>query len=221
MLTIQKIADSVSVDSDFNFDGGWYSSTLCIMYALTPAPVGQPRQIVAAHLWNMLVGILCRQIPSGELNDFMEWAGVPPESQYGMPLIWRQALACALGIAGQAYIGIIHPPATGLATTFAARPNFSWGTMASVMITDVVVIILSMMILNMSAKKQYPLYWIGLGWEGSGGTLGYLRSKTRRFRRGAHSVKSGAAHSVRSGADSVKEAVRHKKMDEEGGEEAV
>merc|ERR1711971_978385 len=51
MLTILKISISIGDSSTYAFDGGWYASTLCIIYALTPAPVGQPRQIFAAHLW--------------------------------------------------------------------------------------------------------------------------------------------------------------------------
>ena len=53
-LTVLKI--DLGMDGNFDFDAGWYASTLCIVWALTPAPVGQPRQIFAAHLWNMFVG---------------------------------------------------------------------------------------------------------------------------------------------------------------------
>lgn len=53
-LTLLKI--NLGIPDDFDFDAGWYASSLCIVWALTPAPVGQPRQIVAAHLWNMFVG---------------------------------------------------------------------------------------------------------------------------------------------------------------------
>mmetsp|Transcript_16960 Transcript_16960/g.40601 ORF Transcript_16960/g.40601 Transcript_16960/m.40601 type:complete len:574 (-) Transcript_16960:97-1818(-) len=201
MLTILKIASSVRTDSKFDFDGGWYSSTLCIVYALTPAPVGQPRQIFAAHLWNMLVGLACRHIPDGGYNHFMEG------SDYGMPLIWKQALAVALGIAGQAYIGILHPPATGLSMTFTSKPEYSWSTIASVMMTDCVVVVLSMLILNLSKKKQYPLYWLGLGWEGGGGSAGFMRSKMRRR---ASNVRSSASNlkghiAVMGGGDQDKE----------------
>mmetsp|Transcript_10353 Transcript_10353/g.18687 ORF Transcript_10353/g.18687 Transcript_10353/m.18687 type:complete len:266 (+) Transcript_10353:3-800(+) len=183
MLTLLKVAKAVRSDSKWDFDAGWYSSTLCIVYALTPAPVGQPRQIFAAHLWNMLVGIACQQIPTGGFGDFMELSGASPDAESGMPLIWVQALAVALGVSGQAYIGILHPPATGLSLTFASKPQWTWSTMASVMLADCIVVVISMMILNLSEKKQYPLYWLGFGWEGSGGTMGYVRSSARRARR--------------------------------------
>ena len=184
MLTILKISSSIG-GGLYAFEGSWYSSTLCIVYALTPAPVGQPRQIMAAHLWNMLVGIACRQIPSGAV-DFMAWKA----DSFGLPLVWKQSLAVGLGIAGQAKLGILHPPATGLSIAFASNSIFSWSTMLSVMLTDVVVIILSMMILNLEEKKQYPLYWLGFGWEGSGGTIGFVKSKSRSVRRSVRNRKN-------------------------------
>ena len=49
MLMMLKLSHTISLNSAFALDGAWYSSTLCILFALTPAPVGQPRQIVLAH----------------------------------------------------------------------------------------------------------------------------------------------------------------------------
>eukprot|EP00585_Thalassiosira_rotula_P019144 CAMPEP_0196219010 /NCGR_PEP_ID=MMETSP0912-20130531/37887_1 /TAXON_ID=49265 /ORGANISM="Thalassiosira rotula, Strain GSO102" /LENGTH=74 /DNA_ID=CAMNT_0041496833 /DNA_START=131 /DNA_END=355 /DNA_ORIENTATION=+ len=55
--------------------------------------------------------------------------------------------------------------------------------MAAVLLADCIVVVLSMMIINLSEKKQYPLFWVGLGWEGSGGTLGMARYVARSARR--------------------------------------
>mmetsp|Transcript_17932 Transcript_17932/g.39092 ORF Transcript_17932/g.39092 Transcript_17932/m.39092 type:complete len:587 (+) Transcript_17932:75-1835(+) len=181
MLAVLKVQKSVRVDSNFNLDVGWYPSTLCIVFALTPAPVGQPRQIYLAHVFNILVGLACRQIPTGGYGDFEEWDGAT--NPHGLPMIWVQALAVGLGVSGQAFLGIIHPPATGMALTFASNPLWSWGTMAAVLLADCIVVVLSMMIINLSEKKQYPLFWVGLGWEGSGGTLGMARYVARSARR--------------------------------------
>ena len=123
------------------YAAGWYASTLCILFALTPAPVGQPRQILAGHLWNMLVGLACRPIPGA--------------------LPWKQALAVALGISGQAFIGVIHPPATSLSLAFASDPQWTFTTLTAVCAADVVVVIISMVYLNLSETKQFPLYWLG------------------------------------------------------------
>jgi len=166
MLAVLKLAAAINgADPDFKFDGGWYASTLCITFALTPAPVGQPRQIFAAHLWNMLVGLALRQIPSGaQTLDFMQWNA----DSFGLPLIWKQALAVAIGVAGQAKLGILHPPATGLSYAFVSSDKYSWGTISSVYLADALVVALSVLILNLSEAKQYPLFWLGLEWGDSG-----------------------------------------------------
>lgn len=175
-LTVLKIQTEIPT-GNFDFDGGWYASTLCIVWALTPAPVGQPRQIFAAHLFNMLVGILIQYIPTGcfsgvcdgsdalPIQDFTEWGEAEPEGRFGMPMIWKQALAVALGVSGQAYLGILHPPATGLSGAFAKNASLSWGTVATVIAVDAVVVTMSMLILNLSSVRQYPLFWLGLSYE--------------------------------------------------------
>mmetsp|Transcript_3076 Transcript_3076/g.4661 ORF Transcript_3076/g.4661 Transcript_3076/m.4661 type:complete len:570 (+) Transcript_3076:101-1810(+) len=177
MLTVLKIAKAInSADPSFEFNPAWYGSSLCIIFALTPAPVGQPLQIFAAHLWNMLVGLALRQIPL-ELNSV----------SYGIPLIWKQALSVAIGVAGQAKLGILHPPATGLSYAFVTPSKladgsysyaYSWGTIASVYLVDAAVVALSVLILNLSEAKQYPLFWFGLEWGDICSCFVYSRGKT-------------------------------------------
>ena len=89
----------------------------------------------------MLVGLACRPLPGARL--------------------WRQALAVALGVSGQAFLGIIHPPATGLSLAFASNPEWTWTTFVAVCAGDVVVVVISVMYLNLSKTKQFPLYWLG------------------------------------------------------------
>ena len=180
MLTVLKIANTLnnSADPEFKLEGGWYASSLCIIFALTPAPVGQPRQIFAAHLWNALVGLAIRQIPTGT-TDFMEWDRLTNPNSYGLPLLWKQALAVSIGVSGQAKLGILHPPATGLSYAFVSSNKYSWGTIVSVYLADAVVVGLAMLMLNLSNKKQYPLYWLGFGWEDTGGTIGSVHAKVK------------------------------------------
>ncbi len=159
---------------------GVYAGTLCLIFALTPAPVGQPRQIFAAQLWNMLVGLVLRQIPTGPqaiptTQDFMNWNS----DSFGMPLIWKQALAVAFGVAGQAKLGILHPPATGLSYIFVDK--YSWATIATAYLLDVIVVALSILILNLSEAKQYPLFWFGFEWRNTGRNWNW-RLKSRRKR---------------------------------------
>mmetsp|Transcript_16360 Transcript_16360/g.34538 ORF Transcript_16360/g.34538 Transcript_16360/m.34538 type:complete len:568 (+) Transcript_16360:399-2102(+) len=167
MLSLLRIATAVNGNdrTTFDFDGGWYSSSLCILFALTPAPVGQPRQIYLAHIWNILVGMALRQIPSGDFTFFFQFADAPPGAEYGLPLTWKQALAVAFGVSGQAFIGILHPPATGLSLAFASSDKWSWGTMLSVMAADTFMVVFAICYINLAEKIQYPLYWLGLGWR--------------------------------------------------------
>ena len=88
----------------------------------------------------MLVGLACQRIPDASL---------------GMPAIWRRSLAAAAGVSGQACLGILHPPASGLAVAFASSPVWGWSTMAPVLLVDVLVILMAVVILNLSEKQQY------------------------------------------------------------------
>lgn len=163
MLAVLKVQNAISsADETFAFNGGpLWAGTLCLVFALTPAPVGQPRQIFAAQLWNALVGLIIRQIPSGPhaspTEDFIDWNS----NSFGLPLIWKQSLAVALGVAGQAKLGILHPPAAGLSYAFVSNNNLSWATISTLYLLDVIVVVLSVLILNLSEAKQYPLFWFG------------------------------------------------------------
>jgi len=166
MLTVLKVQNAISnADKTFAFKGGGtWAGTLCVIFALTPAPVGQPRQIFAAQLWNVLVGLVLRRIPTGSQQDFMAW----DSASFGLPLIWKESLAVAIGVAGQAKLGILHPPAAGLSYMFVSKEELSWATISTLYLLDVIVVALSVLILNLSEAKQYPLFWFGFEWENTG-----------------------------------------------------
>jgi hypothetical protein len=98
MLALDRVDVSLK-DVLHNFEPGWYASTLCIVYSLTSAPVGQPSQIVLAHIWCSLVGLAFERIP--------------------IPMFVKLALSTAFGVSGMASLGIMHPPATSFAYVFA------------------------------------------------------------------------------------------------------
>ncbi len=116
------------------------------------------------------MGLALRQIPTGPQDfptpDFMSWSS----SSFGLPLIWKGALAVAFGVAGQAKLGILHPPATSLSLAFVQSDTYSWGTILTVWLADLVVVTMSVLILNLSEAKQYPLYWLGIEWGRFGWT---------------------------------------------------
>jgi hypothetical protein len=42
--------------------------------------------------------------------------------------------------------------------------------MLSVLVADAVLIVVSVLMINLSEKGQYPMFWFGFGWD-SGGTM--------------------------------------------------
>ncbi|KAL3798852.1 hypothetical protein HJC23_004640 [Cyclotella cryptica] len=155
MMTLLMVNHSMPHDS-WSYDAGWYSGSLCILFSLTAAPVGQPRQILLAHVWNGLVGYAIQQIPTHKFADVWESDKVP--------LFWKQSLSVALGVAGQAYFGFIHPPATGLSFSFASPKMFGMKDLAMILLGDLVLISSAVFILNWDETKQYPLFWFGSSW---------------------------------------------------------
>jgi len=104
MLALIKMDDTLmDISGDFwTYDPGWWSSTLCIVFALTSAPVGQPFQIIMSHLWCALIGLACQYIPDSDMEDFFDFHRESREDREGMvlPQSWKQAIAVASAIAG-------------------------------------------------------------------------------------------------------------------------
>lgn len=85
----------------WSLNGGWYASTLCIVFALSSAPVGQPRQIIGAHIINALVGLAFQQIPTQpNIWDFTDYAATTGD-RGGLPLFWKESFAVGVGVAAQ------------------------------------------------------------------------------------------------------------------------
>jgi CBS-domain-containing membrane protein len=96
------------------YDAAWFSGTLCIVFSLTAAPVGQPIQIVLSHLWNSLIGLAFRYAP--------------------LPMLVKQSMSTAFGVSGMAILGIMHPPSTSLAYTFASKSDIDYISLVWVLI---------------------------------------------------------------------------------------
>jgi len=184
MLTILRMNDAFEDANPDNIykwhlNGGWYASTMCIVFALSSAPVGQPRQIIGAHIINALVGLAFQQIPSTPaMDNFSDFAKLPP-GQRGMPLFWKESFAVGVGVSLQAWLGVMHPPATGLAFSFANTNRYQLSNLAVVMLADVMLIVLATVLLNLRKNKQYPIFWFGMNWNYPSGKMHQLTSKTR------------------------------------------
>lgn len=81
---LQEYSEAWSSNGDkeaWSFDASWYTSSLCIIFALSAAPVGQPRQIVLAHIWCICVGVVFQQIPTGEVTNWLEFSQIPKDER--------------------------------------------------------------------------------------------------------------------------------------------
>ncbi len=131
MLTVLRMDDGLerAGGSDINYrwhlNGGWFVGTIHIVFALTSAPVGQPRQIIGAQIISALSGLAFQQIPSTpNMLSFGDFAQLAPSERSGLPLFWRESLAVGVGVAVQAWLGVVLPPATFLAFSFAQSDKY-------------------------------------------------------------------------------------------------
>ena len=145
---------------DATFENGLTASVVMIIYALTPAPAAQPRNIILGQLIAMLTGMTFALIP----RDLTDFAGTcPPRITFSTPLEWFRfsgAIATATGLSFG--LGVPHPPGAGLVLLFL---NYPWNEMitypklAFTLLQDIMFIVIASMLNNLHFKKQYPTYW--------------------------------------------------------------
>ncbi|KAL3803768.1 hypothetical protein ACHAW5_004619 [Stephanodiscus triporus] len=143
-LVSNPLHSNIPNDYEYNYMAGWFASTLCIVFSLTAAPVGQPIQIVLSHFWNCLVGLAFQSS--------------------ALPLIMKQSMSTAFGVAGMAYLGIMHPPAASLSFLFSTTSSSDPITVLWILTGDAILISIGVVYLNMFEEKQYPTYWTGRSW---------------------------------------------------------
>ena len=87
----------------------------------------------------------------------------------------------SLKVSGQAYLGIIHPPATGLSFSFANNSNWQASNIVLILLGDIIMILMGVVILNLSKYKQYPMFWFGVSWKHSGGLKRSISNPMQKF----------------------------------------
>ena len=153
------------------------------VFALSSAPVGQPRQIIAAHIINALVGLAFQQIPTTSgMFHFSDFANMEPGERAGLPLFWKESFTVGVGVAAQAWLGVIHPPATGLAFSYAQSDRYQLSNLVVVILVDFILIALATGLLNLQKNKQYPLFWLGMTWKYPSGKMHHATNKTPQTR---------------------------------------
>jgi len=128
-----------------------FSAVMTLQYGLTAAPASQPRNIIHGH------AVACAMVISlSHLLRFQD--NLPP--WFSVPILTSLSIATMTGL------GITHPPAGAAAWLFAveaANINTSmidlWKMYAGMMVGNIIVILTSIVINNISEHRQYPIYW--------------------------------------------------------------
>jgi hypothetical protein len=74
-------------------------------------------------------------------------------------------------VASQAWLGVMHPPATGLAFSFASGTQYQLSNLVIVILADLILVTLATAFLNLQEKKQYPMFWLGFSWDNPTGRV--------------------------------------------------
>mmetsp|Transcript_34298 Transcript_34298/g.71412 ORF Transcript_34298/g.71412 Transcript_34298/m.71412 type:complete len:254 (-) Transcript_34298:464-1225(-) len=119
-------------------------ATLC--YILPGAPPSQPKNAILGQSLSVTLAILLKKIP---LSTFWTMEA-------------RVSFTTALAIGLMAKFGWTHPPAGAATLLFASNPALGWSHLGVLLLANVVTLVLSSIINNLSPTRQYPIFW-GLG----------------------------------------------------------
>lgn len=111
-----------------------------MQYGLTMAPVGQPRNVLLGQTVATVVALIFSRIPNDWLHRSI-----------------RISLSTATAITAKVLLGIAHPPA-GATALIVSSGEFSWKILQSIILSNLIAIVLSTLINNLSGKRQYPTF---------------------------------------------------------------
>jgi hypothetical protein len=104
------------------------------------APVGQPRNVLFGQIIATIVALSFSSVSKDWLHRNL-----------------RISLSTATAITAKVLLGIAHPPA-GATALIVSSGEFNWNILLSVVLSNLIAIILSTLINNLSQKRQYPTY---------------------------------------------------------------
>ena len=146
LLGLNILVKDVS-NGDYAIILGPFGALLTLQFALTAAPAAQPRNSVYGIVFSVAISLLFKLL-------LFELAGVPQ---------WiAAAIGVSLAIGGMSKAGIVHPPAGAAALIFAMSNNSNEKDLVLVGIllcADLAAIFMATLINNLSATRQYPMYW--------------------------------------------------------------
>lgn len=153
LLALSATSQYVQELSDgkyFIIIGSW-GALMTLLFSAPASPLVQPRNIFGGNLLSATVAILFNYLSGADhLGILPKWIAV--------------ALAPATAIAGMQFFGVSHPPAGAVSLIFIGGSSKITSTgwaflLLPLFLGNVIAILLASWINNLSAKRQYPLYW--------------------------------------------------------------
>lgn len=130
---------SITFGADYGFPIGPMAALLALQFGLSAAPAAQPRTIMVGHILSIVTALIIAEIPSVHV-----WV--------------KQSIACSLAVGLMAKLSVVNPPAAAAAFVFA---DGSWGiiNLMTALLGCLLAILFSVLINNLSNKRQYPSFW--------------------------------------------------------------
>ncbi len=118
-----------------------FGALLTLQFGLTMAPPAQPRNVIFGQLTATIIAMLFTYIS----EDYMS-------------KMFRMSLATATAISAKVALGVPHPPA-GASALIVSGGGFSWFVIVPILLSNMIAIVASTLINNVSDKRQYPTYY--------------------------------------------------------------
>jgi len=141
LLTLHFASGWIEETTGSGFILGPFGALMTLQFGLTMAPVGQPRNIIFGQTIATTVGVLFLSIPESHLHRYL-----------------RISLATATAIAGMVKLGVAHPPA-GASVLIISSGGYGWNILPPVLLSNLIAIVMSTLVNNLSEKRQYPTYF--------------------------------------------------------------
>ncbi len=113
---------------------------IALLYGLTSAPAGQPRNAIYGSFIAGSVALGLSYIPTKLIN-------------------LRLSLAASISIALMARLGVTHPPAGALAVLLSMNDNYDWVSLLLYLMGSLMAIAIAIIVNNLNEKRAYPQYW--------------------------------------------------------------
>ncbi len=140
-LTALSHEFSANFGTDYQFPLPPMAALLALQFGLTAAPAAQPKTIILGQIVSIVTALVVAEIPTSYLQ------------------VWtKQSLACAIAVLLMAKTCIVSPPAAANAFVFADG-TWQWTSLLTALVGSIIAILFSVLINNLSAKRQYPSSW--------------------------------------------------------------